>query len=200
MEKQIVVTIGRAFGSKGREIGEKLAKELGISFYDKNIILMAAEKSGMKMSLLEQADEQLVNRFVDPYALSGTIQGSTNDRLYRAQSEVIREVAAKESCVIVGRLADQILKYHPNCIKVFVYAPFDVRVNTIKTKHNLSEGEAKRLVKQMDKIRGNYYSYFSDGTWDQKEGKNLLIDSDFFGVDGSVELLKRAIELRMQEK
>lgn len=196
MENQMIITIGRTFGSKGREIGEKLASELGISFYDKNLITIAAEKSGLTVELLDSADEKILNRFLDPFAVSATIQGSTNDRLFRAESEIIREIAERESCVLVGRLADQLLKDNPNCLKIFIYAPIEQRVKTIMERHGLDGVESRRLVKQMDKIRGNYYSYFSDGKWEQKEGKDILVNSAMLGVDGTVELLKHVVKLR----
>ena len=191
-----VITIGRSFGSRGREVGEKLAARLGIGFYDKNLILMAAKKSGIKMELLESADEKLLNRFVDPYASIGMESGTTNDRLYRVQSEIIREIADKESCVIVGRQADKVLAGYENCIKIFVYAPLDKRVETIMERHSLTEPEARKLIRRMDKIRRNYYSYFSDGEWDSKDGKDLMIDSGFLGVDKTVEYLAELIRMK----
>ena len=191
-----VITIGRSFGSRGREVGEKLAARLGIGFYDKNLILMAAKKSGIKMELLESADEKLLNRFVDPYASIGMESGTTNDRLYRVQSEIIREIADKESCVIVGRQADKVLAGYENCTKIFVYAPLDKRVETIMERHSLTEPEARKLIRRMDKIRRNYYSYFSDGEWDSKDGKDMMIDSSFLGVDKTVEYLAELIRMK----
>ena len=193
MTKRYVVAIGRSFGSMGREIGEKLAGKLGIGFYDKNLILMAAKKSGIRMELLESADEKLLNRFLDPYASIGMESGSTNDRLYRVQSEIIREIAGKESCVIVGRQADKVLAEYENCTKVFIYAPLNKRVETIMERHSVTEQEARRLIRQMDKIRRNYYSYFSDGEWDSKDGRDLMIDSSYLGVDGTVDYLAELI-------
>lgn len=198
MAKRYIITIGRSFGSMGREIGERLAKELGIGFYDKNLILMAARKSGMKMELLESADEKLLKRFMDPYASlgAGTGEGTTNDRLYRVQSEIIREIAEKESCVIVGRQADKVLAGYDNCTKIFVYAPLESRVRTIMERHSLTEQEARKLIRQMDKTRRNYYSYFSDGEWDSKDGKDLMIDSSYLGVEKTVEYLAELIRLK----
>ena len=182
MARHYIITIGRSFGSCGREIGEKLSKELGVSFYDRNLILMAAKKSGMKMELLESADEKLLNRFLDPYASMNSTMGTTNDRLFRVQSEIIREIAGRESCVIVGRQADKVLAGYDNCTK----------------RHDLNEQEARRLIRRMDKSRKNYYSYFSDGEWDSKDGKDLMIDSSYLGVDGTVKYLAELIRWKYQ--
>lgn len=185
------------FGSKGREIGEKLAARRGFSFYDKNLILMAAQKTGMDVELLDSADEKIISRLLDPYASGFSIQGSTNDRLYSTQADLIREFSGREDCVIVGRMADYILRDNPDCIRVFVYAPFATRVATIQEKYHLTEGQAKKLVKQMDKIRRNYYQYFTDEEWDDKNNKNILLDSSMLGVDGSVELLDKLVEMKL---
>ena len=198
MARHYIITIGRSFGSCGREIGEKLSKERGVSFYDRNLILMAAKKSGMKMDLLESADEKLLNRFLDPYASMNSTMGTTNDRLFRVQSEIIREIAGRESCVIVGRQADKVLAGYDNCTKIFIYAPLERRVETIMKRHDLNEQEARRLIRRMDKSRKNYYSYFSDGEWDSKDGKDLMIDSSYLGVDGTVKYLAELIRWKYQ--
>lgn len=196
MAKKYCITIGRSFGSRGREIGEKLAKELGIGFYDNDLILMAAEKSGMKMELAESADEKLLKRFIDPYVAVDSEKGTINDRLYRVQSELIRELADKESCVIVGRQADKVLENHENCTKIFIYAPLDKRIETIMERHSVTEQEARKMLRQMDKVRRNYYSYFSDGEWDSKDGRDLMIDSSYLGVDGTVTYLAQLIRMK----
>lgn len=199
MVPNITITIGRNFGSKGREIGEKLAKELNFRFYDKNLILLAAKESGLSIEWFDNADEKLINRFLDPYALPDSIFGDVNDRVYIAQRDVIRKVSANENCVIVGRMADYVLKDNPNVIKVFIYAPLDVRVGTIRYKYNLTVAQSKKLIKHMDKIRKSHYHYFSDYKWDSKDTKDIMINSNFLGVDGTVALLKKMVELRIKE-
>lgn len=192
-KNKIIITIGREFGSKGREIGEKLAKRLGIGFYDKELIEIAAEKSGLLLENLEPVDETVTGRFISPY-LSATMGAENmNDRLYRMQSMVIRHIAAKESCVIIGRLADYVLQEEPDCIKVFVYAPFEDRVETIRKKHSISLQEAQRFVKKMDRSRKSYYLYYADKSWNQKEGKDILLNSSMFGVEGCVDILEKAV-------
>lgn len=192
MREKIVVTIARSYGSRGREIGEKLAKELGVPFYDRSIIRLAAEKSGIDERLVESADEKIIDRLIDPYAIAGGMINNTNDQIYRVESKIIRELAEKESCVIVGRLADWVLREFPNTMNVFIYAPKEERIRTVMERENLSESQAKKLIKQMDKVRRGYYAYFTDRDWDGIEGRDLMVNSSLQGVDKTVALLKYA--------
>lgn len=199
MTQKVIITIGREFGSQGRKIGKLLAKELGVNFYDKNLITMAAEETGIREELLDSADEKVVSRLLDAYSPTGMSYGTLNDRLYRIQSKIIKDIASRESCVIVGRLADYILSDHKDCIKVFIYAPFEKRVQTVMERENLPENQAKKLTKKMDKIRKSYYQLYADRSWNQKEGKHLLIDSSLLGVERTVDLLKTVVELKLEE-
>lgn len=199
MSQKVIVTIGREFGSQGRKIGKLLAEQLGIGFYDKNLISMAAEETGIREELLDSADEKVVSRLLDAYAPAGMSYGTLNDRLYRSQSKIIRDIADRESCVIVGRLADYILKDNPDCIKVFIYAPLEKRIETVMDRENISEHHAKKLIKQMDRIRKSYYQLYADRSWNQKEGKHILIDSSLLGVEKTVSLLKEIIALKTED-
>lgn len=199
MERQMVITIGRSFGSNGREIGEKLANELGIRFYDRNLIERAAQENGLEWKKVGKADEKLIGGFLSFAPGLDFIQENSNDKIYRAQEETIRSIVKQgESCVIVGRGADYVLRNRPEVLKVFIYAPFTVRVETVMHRYNFSKNEAEKVVRHMDKTRKNYYEYFTDNNWDQKEGKDMLIDSSEFGVDGTVSLLKAAVECKMK--
>lgn len=179
MSSKIIITIGREFGSEGHEIGREVAERLGISFYDKDLLYKVAQRNGYEANTLAEVDEKVSNHFLQPYFLNG---GTLNDKLFQMQSQLIREIADRESCVIVGRLGDYILREYPECIKVFIYAPFEFRVNLIKNKHGVSIDEAKRLVKKMDAARNSYYHYYSNGNWEQKEGKDILLNRASFSV------------------
>lgn len=199
MKRQMIITIGRSFGSNGREIGEQLAGALGIGFYDRNLIDMAAKKSGLGRSVVGNADEKLIGRFLELTPGLDLIQENTSERIYRAQAEVIRSIVRREeSCVIVGRGADYVLRNHPEVLKVFIYAPLDSRVKTVMERYHFKEDEAEKVIRHMDKTRRNYYEYFTDRNWDQKEGKDLLIDSSEFGVRGTVDLIKAAAECKLK--
>ncbi len=195
MREKIVITVSREYGSGGRMIGEKAAERLGMTFYDKKLLDIAAEKSGLDREELETADERASNRHLAYYMAVGSTAVPVNDRLFHIQSAEIRRLAVKESCVIVGRLGDYILRDDPDCLKVFITAPFDIRVQNIMERHHLTESEAAHLVKKMDAVRRNYCTYYTDGVWDPVKTKNLVIDSGVFGYDGSVELLISAAKL-----
>lgn len=199
MEKQMVITIGRSFGSNGREIGKKLSEKLGIQFYDRNLIEIAAKESGLDWKVVGNADEKLVGGLLKFIPGLDFIQENPNDRIYRAQEEVIRSLVKNgESCVIVGRGADYVLRNRPEVLKVFIYAPLPVRIETVMERYHFTKEEAEKVVRHMDKERKNYYEYFADNNWDQKEGKDLLIDSSEFGIDGTVNLIKSAVECKMK--
>lgn len=199
MGRQIVVTIGRSFGSNGRKIGEMLAKELNINFYDRNLIERAAQENGLEWKVVGKADEKLIGGFLKFAPGLDFLQENPNDKIYRAQEETIRSIVKSgESCVIVGRGADYILRNRPEVLKVFIYAPFSVRIETVMQRYNFEKDEAEKVIRHMDKTRKNYYEYFTDNNWDQKEGKDMLIDSSEFGVEGTVSLLKAAVECKIK--
>ena len=199
MNRQIVVTIGRSFGSNGRLIGENLARQLGIKFYDRNLIEMAAKESGLDWKTVGNADEKLVGRILKFRAGLDFVQENPNDKIYRAQAEIIRSIVkSEESCVFVGRGADYVLRNRHEVLKVFIYAPYSLRLETVMKRYNFTKDEAERAIKHMDKTRRNYYEYFTDNNWDQKEGKDMLIDSSEFGVDGTVSLIKSAVECKLK--
>ena len=171
MNRQIVVTIGRSFGSNG----------------------------GLDWKTVGNADEKLVGRILKFRAGLDFVQENPNDKIYRAQAEIIRSIVkSEESCVFVGRGADYVLRNRHEVLKVFIYAPYSLRLETVMKRYNFTKDEAERAIKHMDKTRRNYYEYFTDNNWDQKEGKDMLIDSSEFGVDGTVSLIKSAVECKLK--
>lgn len=199
MKRQMIITIGRSFGSNGREIGERLSEALGIGFYDRNLIDMAARKSGLDRAVVGSADEKLIGRFLELSPGLELIQENKNEKIYRAQAEVIRSIVKRgESCVIVGRGADYVLRNRNEVLKVYIYAPLERRVETVMERYHFKRDEAEKVIRHMDKTRKNYYEYFTDSNWDQKEGKDLLIDSSEFGIQGTVELIKAAARCKLE--
>lgn len=194
MNKKVIITISRTFGSGGHDIGEKLAKELEIPFYDKNLLKLMSDKTGISEEGLENADEKLLDRFTDSYSIAIGQDYGTNVYLYKVQKKLIHELAEKGSCVIVGRLADWILKGNPDLFRVFIMAPEEYRVSRIMEKENVTERQAEKLIRQVDKLRRNYYSFFTDGKWDSIESKDIVINSALKGIDGTVEILKAVVE------
>ena len=195
MSRNIVITIGREFGSGGREIGQKLAEALGISFYDRNLIDIAAQKSGINPDLLHQADEKASNPFFSAYMPAGGDYGTVNDRLFWVQSAIIKDLAQKESCVIVGRCADYVLEEFDNVLRIFIHAPIEKRIERIKDRYLLdSDAAARKEIARTDKLRRTYYQYYTDHKWGHSDGFDLAIDSSFLGIEGTIELIKDIVK------
>ena len=193
-----IITIARQYGSGGREVGIRLAEKLGIKCYDRDLITMAAEKSGLSEEALGHVDEKAASSLLYTLVMGSNLYHSNvdqfnvpiNDKLFCVQSEIIRDIAEKESCVIVGRCADYILAEHPSCIRVFVYSDFDARVKTICARQNVSEGEARDLIIKNDKRRSNYYNYYSGHKWGRLENYDLSVSTEKIGIEGAAALIE----------
>lgn len=196
----MVVTISREYGSGGREIGEKLAQALGFSFYDKDLLKLIAEKSGIKEEILKKADEEAANPLFAPYYPPHIDPGSLNDRVFKMQAELIKEKAATENCIIVGRCGNYILDDMENAVHVFIYADQEERIDRIMARHNLEDREmAEKLVKKTDKHRRGYYQFYTELRWGRAEGYDIMIDSGLLGIDGTVAVLKTIVEEKMKQ-
>ena len=190
-----IITISREFGSGGRFIGEEVAKKLGIKYYDKEIIGQIAKESGLAPEYIKENAELSPKKGIFAYAFTGRdITGkSVEDMAYEAQRKVILDLAEKEPCVIIGRNADYILKDRDDCLKIYIYAPFDVRTKHIAEKYDMSMFSAKRLVRQMDEKRDTYYKYVTGNRRGEHDGKDAMFDSSIMGVDGTVDMLLEMI-------
>ena len=189
-----VITIAREFGSGGRVIAQKLSEHLGIAFYDKNLISIAAKRRGLPEEKLESVDERRENpwryTFDENMAMERQFHYEPlNDILFYEQSEIIREAAKKEDCVIVGRCANYILREHPQCRSVFIYAPLEARIRTIRARTGLDARGAEQLIKRVDKQRKYYYENYTEQKWGRKEGFDLGIDSSRFTDEQILEIL-----------
>lgn len=201
--KNLVIAISREFGSGGRLIGEKLSKELGISYYDKILLQLAAEKSGISPEFIERSEEQASSSFL--FNLTAATVNYSNffynydvpmsDKAFFAQAAVIKELADKESCVIVGRCADYVLRSHENCIKVFIYAARETRLNRLIKEYKISPNEAKDKLNKMDKGRANYYKHYTGETWGAVGHYDLCINSDKSGIDGAVKVIRAMVSI-----
>ena len=205
MSENIIVTIARQCGSGGREIGEALAKKLGMVYHDKSLINLAAEKSGMNPEILENADEKATPSFLYSIAVGaiGMVPFShgmpydtpINDKLFVLQSEIIEEEARKYPCVFVGRCADYILRNHSRLVRVFIYASPETRIERIARVNEVDMGEAKSLMTKIDKKRANYYNYYTSQKWGRNENYDLMIDTTKIGVDGAVRIIEEYVKL-----
>ncbi|MDE7062352.1 MAG: cytidylate kinase-like family protein [Lachnospiraceae bacterium] len=205
-QNKLVVTIGREFGSGGREIGQKLADKLGIEFYDKKLLQMAAKESGFCEEIFERQDEKPTNSFLyslvmDSYSLNRYstapfLDMPLNQKVFLAQFETIKKLAAKDSCVIVGRCADYALADKANCISVFLHADLEFRMKRIAQELDVTENKAGDLIMKKDKQRASYYNYYTSKKWGDARTYDLTLDSGKLGIDGCVTLLEEYIKLR----
>lgn len=198
-EKKLIVTIGRQYGSGGAETGRRLADELGIGFYDKNILRMNSDESGIKESYFHLADEKAGNKLLYKIISSLTPEkgapsfGSdliSADNLFRFQSEVIRKLAAEESCVIIGRCADYVLEGAEGLVRVFLYADIEAREERIRSKDLYDPKEVRKNIKRIDRERRDYHRYYTGRDWENLENYDLIINTTKIGVDGAVKAIE----------
>lgn len=203
--ERYIITIGRQFGSGGRSIGEKLAHKLGVNFYDKELISIAAKDSGMDPEVFEGVDEKAANSLLYSLSMGMYSFGSgfpamgdlpVNDKLYLLQHKIIKEIAARENCVIVGRCADYVLKDNPNCVNIFIYADMEFRKDQSIRKHGIDAAKAEHIINKTDKNRANYYSFYSGQKWGMTENYDLCIDSSKLSEEKIVDLLVDYIKAR----
>lgn len=203
MEK-VIITIGRQFGSGGSEIGKKLADNLNIKYYDKELIQLAAKESGICPELFEKADEKTSGGLLQAFAMGFSMNGAlyqpndyfTDATLFQVQSDVIRKIAAERSCVIVGRCADYILKDDPHCTSVFIHSSEEDRIQRIIGKNPVTEKEALEQMRKTDKTRASYYNYYTDKTWGAAMSYHLCLNSSVIGTDHCVRLIEEFIKNR----
>ncbi len=199
-----VVTIGRQYGSGGREIGKKLAESYGIPFYDKEILKLAAKESGICEEMFENFDEKPTTSFLyslvmDPYALgynAATFDMPLNQKVFLAAFDTIKKIAEKGPCVIVGRCADYALKESENCLSVFIHAPMSFKKGRIQAEHDIPDNKVKDEATRRDKQRASYYNYYTSQKWGDLKNYDLSVNSSLLGIDGTVELIRQAIALK----
>lgn len=196
--KHIVITISREYGSGGRLIAKQLSEELGITFYDKQLITEVAKKTGFSENFIRDTEHQRpTNSFLfDLYTTVAT--PSVPDQVFIAQAKVIKQAAAKESCVIVGRCADYILRDEPNALRVFVHAPLDQRIRRAREEYGAEEENLESYVIRQDKARASYHNYFAAGRWGQSREYDLCVNSRI-GINASVQVIKAAARTMMGE-
>ena len=196
MEKQLIISVGREFGSGGHLIAEKLSERFGIKLYDNNLLLEVAEKHGGCAESIQKYDETPKLRM-----LSRTVRGYNNspeDIVSQLQFDFIRELAEKgESFVIVGRCAETVLKGHPALVSIFVLGDYEKKLERVIQKYSLSEKEAKQLIKTTDKKRKSYHNYNCDLHWGDSRLYEISINSSRLGIDGTVEILEDYINRRI---
>ena len=206
MRNPLIITIGREYGSGGRQIGELVAKTLGIAYYDKKLITLAAQKSGLSDEFIANNEQRVRSGFMQNLAASAAYSSGffssqylpLSESIFISEAQVIRDIAAKESAVIVGRCADYILAGRDNTINVFIHAPQETRVNRIMALYNLSEAEALKAINTSDKERGNHYFRYTDQKWGKAQNYDISINSALMGVEKTAEMLAELAKIEVR--
>lgn len=194
MANNLIITIGRQYGSGGREIGRKLALRLGIPFYDRDLISRAAKKSGFSEDLFEQLDKRATNSLLYSLTMFGStgLNGmSLTDQLFLAQANIIREIADSGPAVLVGRCADHVLREYENRFDFFITGSLDDRLQRIQTHddYELSGKSPRAALEKMDKQHSTYYNYYTGKVWGKSDHYDLCINAGRLGVENSIEVI-----------
>lgn len=198
MKENRIITISRQYGSGGREIGQKLAERLGVPYYDKELIILAAERSGYARSLFEEADQKASNSMIFSLMRAGSMVNSydmpLNDKIYLIQSGVIQQVAKQGSCVIVGRCADYVLQDKFPCINVFIHAALQKRMDRAVKLYGLSPDDVQSTLLKTDKRRETYYNYYTGRKFGDARNYTFSLDSLGVGIENAVRVLADYVE------
>jgi len=188
-----IINIGRQFGSGGRQVAMELGRRLGMNAYDNELISKAAEESGFSKELFLRSDEKRSIFSMSSFFTSGTfnMQRSfiNDDDLFKIQSDVIRETAAKESAIFIGRCSDYILRDMDCCLDVFVSCPLEIRAKRVAEREGITIEEAEALCQKKDRTRATYYNYFTFGNWGVASNYDLCIDSSVLGIEGTADVI-----------
>ena len=205
MTSPFVITVGRQLGSGGRQIGKRLAERFGIAYYDKEILSLAAQESGLGTGVFERSDERKgflhsIAQVVQPFFGGG---GSfydnqlSDENLFTIQSRVIQKVAAERSCVVIGRVADYILRHHPRHVNIFVAADLDDRLRCIMERCGVDKKAARDIIEDSDEQRSDYYNFYSSGTWGSADTYDLCINVSALGLDATVRFISAFVEEKL---
>lgn len=204
-KKNVVITISRQYGSGGKTIGEMLSNDLGIHYYNKELMKLASEDSGINEALFVEADENLKKTKlfkIAKNAYQGELIPPENDdftsteNLFNYQAKIIKELAKEESCIIIGRCADYVLEDYDNVLSVFIHAPKDFLLEQAAKKHSMSPKELEKYIAKIDKQRADYYKYHTGREWTDARNYDLCLDSSKLGFERCVEEIKAYIKVR----
>lgn len=205
MKTNTIITIGRQYGSAGREIGQKIANDLDIKLYDKEMLARAAKESGICEEIFETHDEKPTNSFLyslvmDTYSMG--YSGNTytdmpiNHKVFLAQFDAIKKIADEGPCILVGRCADYALESYDNVVSVFIHADLDSRIRRIARIYDLPDNKAKDMILKADKKRASYYNYYTNKKWSDAGSYELCLNSAELGVNGTAEVIEQYVALK----
>ncbi len=196
-----IITIGRQFGSGGHEVGRRLAAELGLTLYDKELLKMVAQESNICEQVLEDYDEKptgslLYSIMMDIYPSMNYVGNTLQQQVVQAQYDTIMKIGQKGGCVIVGRAADYILRDNPRLTSVFIHASDEFRIKRITEYEHISDDKARDMIAKADKKRASFYNFQTEKRWGHAASYNLSVDTSQLGIDGCVTLIRRYLELK----
>ncbi len=203
---KFVITIARQYGSGGRTIGQMLAKELGVEYYDKDLIIKASEESGINIDLFAKADEKSKSLFgkLKKKNYGGDVLSpespdfTSEENIFNYQAKIIRDLAERESCIIIGRAADYILRDRDDVLSVFVHAPQDFLMEQAAKKHSMSDRELEKYIAKVDKARAEYYKAHTGREWTDARNYHLCLDSSRLGFERCVEEIIAYMKIRQK--
>lgn len=205
MKTNTIITIGREYGSAGREIGYKVAEAFDIKLYDKEMLARAAKESGICEEIFQSHDEKPTNSFLyslvmDTYSMG--YSGNTytdmpiNHKVFLAQFDAIKKIADEGPCILVGRCADYALESYPNVVSVFIHADMQSRIRRIARLYNLTDAKAKDMIVKTDKKRASYYNYYTNKKWSDAESYELCLTSSELGIEGTAQAIIAYVNLK----
>ena len=206
-EMNTIITIGRQFGSGGKEIAEKLGESLQIPVYDKEMLAVAAKDSGICQELFESHDEKPTNSFLyslvmDTYSMgyspNAYMDMPINHKVFLAQFDAIKKLANEGPCILVGRCADYALDSYDNCLSVFIHANLDARIRRIARMYDLTDAKAKDMIVKTDKKRATYYNYYTNKKWSDSGSYELCLSSSELGIDGTAKAIEQYVMMKEQ--
>lgn len=203
-----VITIARGYGSGGRTIGKMLSEQLGIPYYDRDLLKLASDDSGINEQLFAKADEKLKKSLL--YKIARNVYKGeiippdsddfvSNDNLFNYQAKIIKELANSESCIIIGRCADYVLKEHDNAVRVFVHAPLEDCITNVRELTDKSDKDIEKLIASTDKRRSDYYRYYTGRDWQDAKNYDLCLNSSHLGFQKCVDIVKAYLEIRFAQ-
>ena len=205
MSNNVIITVGRQFGSGGHEVGRRLAAELGVKLYDKELLKLVAQESNICEAVLQDYDEKPTNSLLysivmDVYPSMNYVGNTLSQKIYQAQYDTIRKLGEGASSVIVGRAADYILRDNPRLLSVFIHASMKYRVDRIREYEHISPEKAEDMIKQADKKRASFYNFQTEKKWGTAAAYNLSLDTSDIGIEGCVKVIEQYLEIRKAER
>lgn len=196
MEKKFVVTITRQFGSLGRPIAREMSELLGIEYYDRDIVEETSKQMKLPVSKISEHEEKYHSNLFSMILPLGSDNVTRQDEIFEVQKGIIRDLAARESCIIVGRCADYIFRDNPNALNIYIYAPIEARYKNCVETLKMSPEEATKMIYKVDRARCSYHKRYAKYAPGDLDSKQIMIDSSIFGVDGTAEILADIVRRR----